>query len=384
MNDLLWLLLPLAAASGWLAARRSAKLKIKTEKLGSDYFQGLNFLLNEQADKAIDAFVNMMAVDEDTFETHLALGSIYRRRGEVDRAIRIHQNLIARISLSAEQRSAAILELGRDYMRAGLLDRAEVLFQELVENDFHVLAALQYLLDIYQQEKDWNRAIDVARGVDLAAGPDMRKVIAQLYCEQAEQALQQGQLEKAHYLLDKALLKDKSCVRASLLEAKIAVREGDHKMAIVAWQRIESQDIDFIPEVLPGLRSSYQAMGDEMAVYPFLERVMQNYQGVSPVILMAELIEKKEGIDAAIDFITQRLQQRASVRGLEHLLKLGQQRQQDSGQLLILQQLVEKILLDKPTFRCNQCGFSGKTLHWQCPGCREWNTVKPIYGVEGE
>lgn len=385
MMDLLWLLLPFAAASGWIAARRSYHAKSKEARLGLDYFQGLNYLLNEQADKAIDAFVSMMEVDKDTFETHLALGSIYRRRGEVDRAIKIHQNLIVRLSLSVEKRSAALLELGRDYMQAGLLDRAEVLFQELVENNFNVLVALNYLLDIYQQEKEWKQAVDVARKIDMAGGPDMRKLIAQFLCEQADIFSLKDEFNKALDILDQALLKDKSCVRASLLQAKIAYQQENYKMAIIAYQRVAEQNINFISEVLPGLRRCYQALHNEKGIYPFLESVIQRYQGVSPVILMAELIEKNDGLAAAVDFITQRLQQRASVRGLEHLLRLNlNESEQASDQLLILKQLVNKILEDKPVFKCHQCGFSGKTLHWHCPSCKEWNTVTPILGVEGE
>ena len=194
MLELLWLLLPLAAASGWLAARRGVrgtKAQLMPE-LSSDYFQGLNYLLNEQPDKAIEVFVRMLEVNSDTVETHLALGNLFRRRGEVDRAIHIHQNLIARPTLKPEQRTQALMELGQDYMRAGLLDRAESLFEELVQVDAHTAAALQQLLVIYQQEKDWDRAIQTARRLGVVSGRNMAPVIAQYYCELAARIVGQG------------------------------------------------------------------------------------------------------------------------------------------------------------------------------------------------
>jgi len=163
MLNLLWLLLPVAAASGWWVARHTELVSQARKKssLTSDYFKGLNYLVNEQPDKAIEVFIRVVEVDSETIETHLALGSLFRRRGEVDRAIRIHQNLIARPSLNREQRTQALLELGQDYMNAGLLDRAESLFLELVELDAHTVRALQLLADIYEQEKDWQACLDI-------------------------------------------------------------------------------------------------------------------------------------------------------------------------------------------------------------------------------
>jgi lipopolysaccharide biosynthesis regulator YciM len=164
VQELLLLLLPVAAASGWIAARRSQRQE--RGKCVNDtspvYFRGLNHLLNEEPDKAIDAFVEMLEVDSDTVETHLALGNLFRRRGEVERAIRIHQNLIARPALTREQRAQALLELGQDYMRAGLLDRAENLFRELKDTRLHVRQALKNLLVIYEKERDWQACLDTA------------------------------------------------------------------------------------------------------------------------------------------------------------------------------------------------------------------------------
>ena len=178
---LFWLLLPLAAGASWWAARRGiARVSgAQVDRLRSTYFRGLNYLLNEQPDKAIEVFLQIAEVDSNTIETHLALGNLFRRRGEVDRAIRVHQNLVARPTLNAEQKTSALLELGEDYMRAGLLDRAETLFTDLVGIDARAPSALRHLISIYQQERDWHKAIDHARRLEQATGESQGRMIAQ-------------------------------------------------------------------------------------------------------------------------------------------------------------------------------------------------------------
>ena len=171
--EALWLLLPVAAGTGWWAARNATRRATREREGGgfrSDYFQGINYLLNEQPDKAIEVFIKLIEVDSDTVETHLALGNLYRRRGDVDRAIRIHQNLVARESLSTSQRTEALLELGQDYMSAGVLDRAEDLFSEIAVDADYRMQALRQLIDIYEREKDWPKAIASARKLEQATG----------------------------------------------------------------------------------------------------------------------------------------------------------------------------------------------------------------------
>src|SRR5690554_2987083 len=231
MVELFWLLLPVAALSGWLIGRRrDSRPDSDGGKLHGEYFQGLNYLLNEQPDKAIEVFTRMVEVDSDTVETHLALGNLFRRRGEVDRAIRIHQNLIARPTLNAEQRSLALLELGMDYMRSGLLDRAEGLFKELAETGNHMEPALRQLLVIYQQEKDWSNAIMVARRLESISGEALHAVVAQFHCERASEHLAAGREREAQEDVRRALNVDPRCVRASLMEAEMA-RDGGRTRA---------------------------------------------------------------------------------------------------------------------------------------------------------
>jgi lipopolysaccharide biosynthesis regulator YciM len=271
-------------------------------------------------------------------------------------------------------------------MRAGLLDRAENLFAELVQIDAHSHAALQQLLVIYQQEKDWERAIQTARRLGSTNGRNMNPVIAQFYCERAEEASGEGDPATAQQMLKRALSQDKDCVRASILQGDMAREAGDCKAAIRAYRRVENQDIDFLPEVIKPLRDCYEGLGRNDELQRWLETVLHQYSGVSPVLVLAELVVKTRGETEGIAFITEQLRRRPSLRGLSRLITMNLASAEGPAHdtLLILKGLMDRLLADKPVYRCHACGFTGKSLHWQCPGCKEWNTVKPIHGLEGE
>jgi lipopolysaccharide biosynthesis regulator YciM len=388
MQELIWLLLPVAALGGWIAAGRSrTKARSYPETiLSPQYLEGLNHLLNEQPDKAIDVFIRMLEVTADTFETHLALGNLFRRRGEVDRAIRIHQNLIARESLSNEQRTDALLELGQDYMRAGLLDRAEALFSELEQNNAFLDRVLPLLLDIYQQEHEWENAIKTAEKMEQVGVEPASPIIAQYYCELAEQARQQGESEKARYLLAQAMAHDNDCARASILQGDIEQQAGHPEAALTAYRRVEKQDINLLPEVLDRMYACHQSLGSIDSMIDYLRDAIPRYNGIAPVLVLTDLLARERGKQAASDFIAGQLGKRPSVRGLARFIELnladcdGARREN----LMILKKITDKLQESKPVYACHDCGFSGKIIHWQCPGCKHWNTVKPIHGVEGD
>ncbi|MEJ2344410.1 MAG: lipopolysaccharide assembly protein LapB [Gammaproteobacteria bacterium] len=389
MLELLWLLLPVAAASGWFAARRSARdehARQHKKDLSSDYFRGLNYLLNEQPDKAIEVFIKMVEIDSETVETHLALGNLFRRRGEVDRAIRIHQNLIARPTLSRDQRAQALLELGEDYMRAGLFDRAESLFLELIDLALHTERALEHLVDIYQQEQDWEQAIAICRRLQEGSGRAMNEVIAQYYCELAERAGHESDPTLELQMIRRALSYDRDCVRASILLGRWEEKKGDFKAAIRAYKRVSEQDIDFTPEIIEPLEECYRQTGSPGALMSFLHDVLDRYRGISPALALAERIRDEQGERPALEFITQQLRKRPSVRGLNWLIELSLRHSVGEARedLMILHDLTSKLLEGRPVYECNKCGFTGKVLHWQCPSCKSWNSVKPIRGVVGE
>lgn len=388
MEGLFWLLLPVAVAFGWFAAsQRQEKSGRRVESiLGSEYIKGLNYLLSEQQDKAIDVFIRMLEVNSDTVETHLALGNLFRKRGEADRAIRIHQNLVARTNLSNEQRYDALLELARDYMKAGLFDRAEGLFRELIEANVHESNVLPLLLDIYQQEKDWARAITIAMQIGFVGGQPARAIIAQFYCELAENARARGNIEEALQLLDKAGGYNPRCARASLIRGNIAHQQGDHRSALSAYEQVVERDIELLPEVLDDIRDCHVVLDSLPLLIPFLHKVINQYAGVTPVLALAEIISRERSDQEAADFIAGELAKRPSVRGLSRYIDLSLSGSVGSAHdnLLILKTITDQLLENKPVYKCSHCGFNGKSLHWQCPGCKQWNSIRPIHGVDGE
>lgn len=384
IQDILWLLLPVAAASGWYGAKRSDR---RAETTGNDYtpayFKGLNFLLNEQPDKAIDVFVQMLEVDSETVETHLALGNLFRRRGEVDRAIRIHQNLIARPSLNRGHRAQALLELGQDYMRAGLFDRAENLFNELDEMKSHQEQALQNLLIIYQQEKDWEKCLQVAKRLGQISGRSFKPERAHYYCELAEEAEHTGDEAQIIQYLKSAQGCDADCVRATLIKGKLEVSQGDCSNAIQTLKTVEQQDAGYLPEALPLLLECYRQTGDGEELSSYLRQLYQRNKGIGPALALVDLIQTDEGESAALEFLTQYLRKHPDIEGIDRLLALGMKEVEGSAAetLQVLRQLLHKLLAGRPGYQCNQCGFMAKTLHWQCPGCKSWGSIKPVQGA---
>ncbi len=385
--NLIWLLLPVAAVSGWYVGRRITR---KTPRLpghlSSDYFKGLNYLLNEQTDKAIEVFIRMVEVDKDTLETHFALGNLFRRRGEVDRAIRIHQNLIARTTLTSSQREQALLALGEDYMKAGLFDRAEDLYKEILELMSHNTVALRNLIDIYQQEKDWISAIEAMRELGDATKEYNNSDMAHYFCELAEQAIERGDTSAANRYLDRALNRDDKCVRANIIRGRLLSSSQKWTDAINVYKQVPQQDPEYLPEVIEPLLLCYKKEGIPYDIIPWLKSLVDKSAGLSPVLALAGLIRQRDGEREAVSFITEQLRRRPSVRGLGRLIDLHFERSDGAARrnLMILRDLTQQLMAGRPAYLCEKCGFKAKAMHWQCPGCKRWNTVKPIHGVEGE
>jgi lipopolysaccharide assembly protein B len=385
---LLFLLLPVAAVSGWYAGRRGGERKSGQEvsRLSTTYFRGLNFLLNEQPDKAIEVFLEIAEVDKGTVETHFALGNLFRRRGEVDRAIRVHQNLIARATLTEEQRIQAVLELGEDFMRAGLLDRAEALFADLVKLNASAPKALRHLISIYQQERDWSKAIEHARRFEAATGEPMGKLMAQFQCELAEQSRSSGDLAGARAHLATAYEHESNCIRAGILDGQMELAAGNDQAAIRAFERVARHDVEYLPEFLKALLGCYERRNERARARAFLAEMIERYPGVSALLAQTRLIEQDDGREAAAEFLTRQLRQRPSVRGQGALIDLSLMHSppEERESLLVLKQLTEQLVAGTPSYRCGRCGFGARAHHWQCPSCKNWGTVKPIHGATGE
>ncbi len=375
-----WLLIvPLFFALGWIAARVDIRqLLAESRSLPRSYFKGLNFLLNEQPDRAIDAFVEVATLDPETIELHYALGNLFRRRGETERAIRMHQNLLSRPDLPAEQRGHTLFELGQDYLKAGLLDRAEEAFHQL-NGGTYASDAKRNLLEIYQLEKEWQKAISVAEELQQSGAGSNQVRIAQFHCELAQTAINESRLEDALTYLEHALSANRKSVRALVLSGEIAVQQGRDEDAIAIWKRIEQQSVPHIALVGQRLMDAYlrQQRTEEGL------KLLKSYLESSPSIDLADVVVRTtldtEGADAANTIARELLHRQPS------LLMLGQYldtrarvaNPNERGDLEVVKNLVQNHTRLIGRYTCANCGFKARQFYWQCPGCSQWETYQP-------
>jgi lipopolysaccharide biosynthesis regulator YciM len=379
--ELLWfLLLPAAAASGWWAA--SSRSQSGERRLSREYFEGVNFLLNEQPDKALEIFVNMIEIDSETVEPHFALGSLFRRQGEVERAIRIHQSLMARTTLSREHRKQALFELGQDYLQAGLLDRAENLFRELLERDPRHAGARRLLIQIYEQEKEWERAISVASLLDDDAGHSFKSIIANYYCELAVQAFEARNFPRVKRMIRRAMCHDRHCARASLLEGEVERARGRYRAAVRAFKRVSKQDPAYFSEAIDPLLDCCERLGRGYEAIEYLKTVLARQDAFGPVLRLSKYMEQRGHEQEARDFISAYLRSHPSLPGLAYLIEAlpldGTTRRGES--LDVARGSLRSLLGAVHSYHCARCGYGGSVLRWQCPGCRSWNSIKPHQG----
>lgn len=386
MLELLFLLLPIAAAYGWYMGRRAVRLKQahQRKKISRDYFTGLNFLLSDQSDKAVDLFISLLDVDDDTIDTHMSLGALFRRRGEVDRAIRIHQNLIARPSLSDEQRDLAMMELGKDYQTAGFYDRAEEIFVNIVSQTDHSEDAEMALIDIYQVTKEWQKAIDVTKKLSRKRQQIFKPNIAHFYCQLAEESSALDNKLKLYHL---ALKQDPTCGRALLSLAKLYLANNEHKHCQQKLYDLVESEIDLVADAVIIAHDSYIQSNNQNGYQLFLENAINKGAGASVIIAFAKLIINDGQFKVAEDFVLDSLYRHPTMKGFKYLMQLHI-KQAEEGQakqsLTMLEKLVEQQIKYRPSYRCNECGFPSHSLYWQCPSCKKWGTILRIRGLDGE
>lgn len=388
MLELLFLLLPVAAMYGWYMGKRSAlQLEQKhASRLSREYVAGVNFLLSDQKDKAVNVFLDLLKEDSGAFEAHLTLGNLFRSRGEVDRAIRIHQSLVESSSLNYDERLLAIQQLGRDYLVAGLYDRAESMFLQLTnETDFRY-SGFQQLLQIYQLTSDWQKAIDVAEKLVRMGKKEELVLIAHFYCEQALQAMVNEDYSRAVSLLRKAESADKNAVRISIMQGRILIAKNEDKKAITVLETVLKKDAIMVSEVLTLLQGCYQRTGNEKGWSHFLRQCLDRDTGSLPAIYLTACIEQTEGLEAAQKFLASQLEQKPSLRGFEQLIGYYLQNAEHGRakqSLQVLLNMVTEQLTYKSRYGCQKCGFKSNTLYWHCPSCRSWSTIKPLKGLDG-
>ena len=378
--ELWWLLaLPLFFALGWLAARVDIRQIVSESRLlPASYFKGLNFLLNEQPDKAIEAFIEVARVNPQTIELHFALGSLFRRRGEVERAIRMHQNLAEREDLAQEQKLQALLELAQDYLKAGLLDRAEELFLKL-EDTAHAEAALRFLLEIYEQEKDWHKAIGIAEKLESLSGRSYQKEIANFCCEMAARALMQSKPAEARPHLDAALAHHRLCVRANMLLGDLERDTGDRRAAITTWQRIESQNPAYLSLVGERLLTAYREDGRPEEGLNLLRGYLEKYASLDLLDMVYQGTLATGDAPAAYRLVRDEVRRTPTLLGLDKLLEaqLLEAPAEKRHDLQLIKQLIHQHTRSLAMYKCEHCGFRARQFYWHCPACGEWETYEP-------
>ena len=388
MNSwLLYLLIVFAIGIGWQLGRRERKRASRAS--APDYY--LNHLLNDEPDRAVPAFIASLAVNADTLETHLALGGLLRRRGELEKAVVVHKNILAHARLSRDELLAVELELARDYLLAGLLDRAEELSTRLTREPAPEnirRESLRITLEIYEQEREWRQAIEVAQ--QLASGEladYYEKAISHYYCELAEEQLDRDSLIDARESVREAIGHDVNNPRTSLVRGRLDVREGHYDHAITALTRIRDQDPVFVPESLDVLEKAWlQGNRPREELRQYLESCLKLTPSISIVLLLAKNIRIDSGDEEVARFIAEHLKRNPTIRGLTRLIDLHIDKTRGVARenLAILRSFAEALVADKPAYRCRECGFEGKLMRWHCPQCRDWATIRPIFGLEGE
>lgn len=375
-----------AMGAGWALARwgRAPAPRSGYSFPRVEYFKGLNFLLNEQPDKAIEVFIRMVEVDSDTVETHFALASLFRRRGEVDRAIRLHQNLIARPNLSRVNRYQALRELGEDYMRAGLFDRAESLFLELVDIRPHMETALRQLVAIYEQQKDWDQAIAMRRKLETAIGENQNAIIAQYFCELAAAHTGGSDGRAVLKLLKRAQAFDRDNVRAGIMLGELALRTGEPQLAVRYFRRVLESDVVFASEVLPALAAAFARLGEEGGLDDLLRGLTARMPTAVSEVALAAILHPELATPEAERCVAVYIRTSQALHGLHDILTAMTGSESDDKldepeNLKPLEEALRRLLAQGANYRCGQCGYAGKTLYWQCPSCRAWGSTKPYH-----
>ncbi len=376
-----WLLgFPIFFGLGWLAARVDIRHLVKDSRaLPSSYFKGLNFLLNEQPDKAIEAFIEVVKVDPETVELHFALGSLFRRRGEYDRAIRMHQHLLERADLGQEQRAAALFALGQDYLKAGILDRAEEVFQRLSEGP-HAAEARRFLLEIFQQEKDWDKASAMARRLESESGESRAREIANFLCERAVADAAHSRPDTARRNLEQALEVNRKCVRASLQLGDLEKTYGSRERAIAHWKRIESQNPAYLALVAQRLLEAYRETGTLEEGLTLLSGYLERYPSLDLLDAVFQTTLEAKGAEAAYKLVRDELRRNPTLLGLDRLLEaqiIGASSPERRRDLELVRNLVHSHTRRLARYRCENCGFKARQFHWLCPACGGWETYPP-------
>ena len=394
MLELLFLLLPIAAAYGWYMGHRSAKKDQEdiSNKLSRDYVAGVNFLLANQTEKAVDLFLDMLQKQENEneidsnsqFEAELTLGNLFRSRGEVDRALRLHQALDSSPHYTFEQKLLAKQQLARDFMAVGFFDRAEHLYILMVDEPEFAEGALQQLALIYQKTKEWKKAINVAEKLAKISPNSHQIELAHYYCEYVKNLPDESKEDPKQILLQ-ALAVSPTCVRASMMLAELSIKQKDYQSAVHFLENILMQNPDYIGEVLHRLKFCYQQLNQWDNFELFLIKASREKNNSAVALMLADLIEEKDGRAAAQLKLYQQLQQNPATPIFHRFIQYqidDAEKGRGKDSLILLHKMVGERIKQTFGYRCSNCGYQTHKLIWCCPSCRQWETIKPVSSIE--
>ncbi len=387
MLSLLWFLLPVAAAAGWFAGRRSSTTRPEAFwNYSADFHENLNELLNRTGDLPDGLFDKLSNTDRDTADTHIALGNLYRRRGDTNRAILLHESLLDRPELGDQVHSAALLELAQDYDSAGLHDRSEQTLRKLINSKKRLSDAYAALQQLHERESDWHLAIEVADETQRVTGEDRSSIIAHYYCELASAARLKGNVADAKKHATQALQRSAVSTRAHMLLAELASSDANHEQALTHYTQVESLRPELMPAIIDARFDALIKTGDESALRAFIDRIRDRRNAYSVVRTTRSVIEKIDGLKQADRFFKKQILQRPSLKGLRDWAQdqVAISKPDEREKVQIIFTMLDTVVEDKATYHCGRCGFQGNELHWRCPSCSNWDTIQPIIGMEGE
>lgn len=369
---LTWLLLPLGAGLGWAWARRRGSGTAPRSRE-----QAVASLADDDSDEAVAALSRAADAEPAAAELQLTLGGLFRRRGEVDRAVRLHEALLARADLPRKLADAARIELAQDYLKAGLLDRSEELLKGMEGGSPQLAGALELLLDLYEQARDWPQAVETARRLQAVKGQSLGPRLAQYCCEMAETAQRQDAAAGAARLLGEALEYNPECVRASLAQAALAEGAKDWSAAIKAYWRAMQQDGRFFSEVAPALERCCQAAGDAEGYSRFLAEAETALAGsAAPALFRARWLRARN--QDARAYYGEHLARQPTRQGMLLWIELGGGTDSPPPWLSTLAESLKKSLQHRPRYACGSCGLQPSLQFWQCPRCKRWESVAPV------
>ncbi|MDP8163084.1 lipopolysaccharide assembly protein LapB [Pasteurella skyensis] len=391
MLELLFLLLPIAALYGWYMGQRSVRKAQDSQnnKFSRDYMTGLNFLLSNQQEKAVDLFLSMVQNQNEEqigagsqFEAELTLGNLFRSRGEVDRALMIHRKLDENPNYTIEQKLLVKQQLAKDFMKVGFYDRAENYYIELLDEPEFALNSLTQLMNIYQRTQEWKNAINVAEKLIKVHPKTERISLSHYYCEYSNVLQQQN--KNFLTLLNKALEINPNCVRASILLGDYYSSNQQYDKALNHFQQVLAQDPDYISEVIDKIKHCYIQLNTLDDFEFFLIKANQIKHNSAIDIALAELIESKDGELAAKSKLYQQISKHPDMITFQRFIEYQINEVEGTGKksLMLLHKMVGETITQRFKYHCINCGYQGIRLNWFCPSCRNWETIKPVQSLE--